>query len=159
MRMLALVALILCQVGFAAPRACVPVHDVGNHLNKDICVAAHVYEVIELQDGTRFLDLCSPEVPDEQCRFSVVSPREDRGEVGELKQLREQEIQIRGIVRPFGGRMEIVLSHVRQLRGGSEKFRPNPALLPGFSAENGKPAFSDPGLRGSRHRSAFKTHQ
>lgn len=159
MRLLPLLLLALCPMASAATKACISLQDVGNHLNKDRCVAAHVYEVVELQDGTRFLDVCSPSMPDEECRFSIVSPRENRADVGDLKQLRDQDIQIRGIVRPFAGRAEIVLSHVRQLHGGSEKFRPNPALLPGFSAESSKPAFNDPGLRGSRHRSAFKSHQ
>jgi hypothetical protein len=159
MRSLTLVLLALCSTANAATKACISLQDVPNHLNKDRCVAAHVYEVVELQDGTRFLDVCSPNTQDEDCRFSIVSPRENRGDVGELKQLRDQDIQIRGIVRPFAARAEIVLSHVRQLHGGSEKFLPNPALLPGFSAENSKPAFSDPGLRGSRHRSTFKSHQ
>ena len=142
----------------AATKTCVAVQDVTNHLNRDTCVSAHVYDVVELPDGTRFLDICSPDVPDEQCRFTIVSPREDRQDVGDLKQLLQQDIQIRGIIRPFAGRAEVVLSHVRQLHGGAEKFRPNPALLPGFSAENGKTAFNNPGTHGSRHRSAFKSH-
>jgi hypothetical protein len=142
----------------AATKTCVAVQDVTNHLNRDTCVSAHVYDVVELSDGTRFLDVCSPEVSDEQCRFTVVSPREDRKDVGDLKQLLQQDIQIRGTIRPFAGRAEVVLSHVRQLHGGAEKFRPNPALLPGFSAENGKAAFNNPGTDGSRHRSAFKSH-
>ena len=119
MRLLTLALLVLCPTAGAATKACISLQDVANHLNKDMCVAAHVYDVVELQDGTRFLDLCSPNTSDEDCRFSIVSPRESRADVGDLKPLREQDIQIRGIVRPFAGRTEIVLSHVRQLHGGS----------------------------------------
>lgn len=77
--------------------------------------------------------------------------------MGDLNQYSQQDIQIRGVVRPFGGRAEIVLSDARQFHGGAEKFRPNPALLHGFSAEDGRPAVNDPALKGGRHRSVFKT--
>lgn len=152
-----LLFLILCPVVLFAGKTCYSPADAVAHPNKDVCVKAHVYDVVELADGTRFLDVCSPETPDEECRFTILSATEDRKDVGDLDQYREQDIQIRGIVRPFGGRAEILLSNARQFHGGSEKFRPNPALLHGFSAENGKTAFSDPAMRSGRHRSVFKS--
>jgi hypothetical protein len=129
------------------------------HANKDICVSAHVYDVVELSDGTRFLDVCSPETSDAQCHFTVVSMNADRKEVGELVQYRQQDIHIRGIVRSYAGRGEIILSHERQFHGGGEKFRPNPALLKSFSAEEHKPAINDPALRTGHHNSVFRTVQ
>lgn len=150
--MLCLTALPTCP---AAERPCIAPEDAARHLNRDVCVAAHIYDVVELADGTRFLDVCSPETPDEQCRFSIVSLREDRREVGDLSEYKGREVRIRGVIRPFNARTEMVLSHERQFRGGSEKFRPNPALLKGFSAEDHGTAFRDPTLRASRHRSAF----
>jgi hypothetical protein len=42
-------------------------------VNKDVCVTAHVYDVVELPDGTRFLDVCTPETTDDQCRFTIVT--------------------------------------------------------------------------------------
>lgn len=127
------------------------------HQNKDVCVAAHVYDVVELADGTRFLDVCGPEMSDDMCRFTVMSANADRKTVGDLGQYREQDIQIRGVVRPFAGRAEILLSDARQFHGGAEKFRPNPALLHGFSAEDGRTAFVDPALKSGKHRSVFQT--
>ncbi|HYK36670.1 hypothetical protein [Alloacidobacterium sp.] len=127
------------------------------HKNKDVCVAAHVYDVVELADGTRFLDVCSPETSDDHCRFTVMSANEDRKTVGDLSRYLAQDIRIRGVVRPFGGRAEILLSDARQFHGGAEKFRPNPALLHGFSAEDEKPAVNDPALRSGHHRSVFKS--
>jgi hypothetical protein len=73
-------------------------------LNKDVCISAHVYEVVELPDGTRFLDVCSPQTSDDQCRFTVVSLPEDRDDVGELRKYRDADVQIRGIVQPMHGR-------------------------------------------------------
>ena len=116
-------------------------------LNKDVCVTAHVYDVVQLPDGTRFLDTCTPDTPDEQCRFTIVSLWEDHDEVGELRKYRDANVNIRGLVRPLRGRSEIVLSHARQFSGGPPKFRPNPRLVHGFNGEQERPAISDPNLR------------
>ena len=148
------VLLLVCPAAFAG-KTCYTPEQAAQHINKEVCIRAHVYEVVELQDGTRFLDVCSPATADDQCRFSIVSLKADRGEVGDLQRLDQQDIEIRGIVRPFNARAEIVLSHVRQLHGGSEKFRPNPALLNGFSAEDHKPAIGDPAMRSGHHRAVF----
>jgi len=145
----------LMPSALAAPKSCIAPEAAAGHVNKDVCIAGHVYDVVELSDGTRFLDLCRPSTPDEECRFTVVSRDEDRKEVGDLNRYRGQDVQIRGIVRPFNSHTEISLNRERQFHGGSEKFQPNPALLKGFSAENSATAFRDPTARASRHRSTF----
>jgi hypothetical protein len=124
-------------------------------LNKDVCVSAHIYDVVELPDGTRFLDVCSPQTPDDQCRFTVVSLPEDRGEVGELKKYRDADVEIRGIVQPMRGRAGMVLSHARQFYGGPPKFRPNPLLARGFSADEDRGPVHDPNLHSQGGRRAF----
>ena len=136
-------------------KPCISADEAANLLNKDICISAHVYDVVELQDGTRFLDVCSPQTADEQCRFTVISLPVDRGDVGELSKFRDQNVHIRGIVQPMHGRAGMVLSHVRQFYGGPPKFRPNPLLARGFSAEQERPAVSDPNLRRQGGRRAF----
>ena len=40
-----------------------------------------------------------------------------------------------------------MLSHARQFYGGPPKFRPNPKLMRGFTAEQSRPAVYDPNLR------------
>ena len=129
------------------PRPCFPADQAAQMFNKDICVSAHIYEVVQLADGTRFLDVCSPQTPDDQCRFTVISLPEDRSDVGELNRYRDADVQIRGIVQPMHGRAGMVLSHVRQFYGGPPKFKPNPLLARGFSAEQERPPISDPNLR------------
>jgi hypothetical protein len=136
----------------ASGRPCHPISEAAQHLNQDICVAAHVYDVIDLADGTRFLDVCSPETSDEACHFTIISLRQDRAEVGSLQDLRGQQIEIRGVVHSFSGRSGIILSAARQLHGGAEKFRPNPALMKGFSAADGKSAFDDPAFKSGGHK-------
>ncbi len=127
-------------------RPCVSAEAASSMLNKDVCVSAHVYDVVELANGTRFLDVCAPETPDDACRFTVISLWGDHDEVGELRKYRSMNVQIRGIVRPMHGRSGMVLSHARQFSGGPPKFKPNPKLIRGFSADQDRPVVSDPNL-------------
>lgn len=124
-------------------------------LNKDVCVSTHIYDVVRLPDGTRFLDVCPPATSDANCRFTIVSFAQDRDTVGALAEYRDRNVDIRGIVRPMNGRAGIVLSHVRQFYGGPPRFRPNQMLLRGFDADTGKPPVSDPNLHASGHSRGF----
>ena len=44
----------------AAEKPCVTADEATKLVNKDVCVTAHIYDVVELPDGTRFLDVCTP---------------------------------------------------------------------------------------------------
>ena len=150
-----LVAPTLAFAGSAKP--CVTAEEASKLVNKDVCVSAHIYDVVQLPDGTRFLDVCSPDTPDENCRFTIVSMLEDRGEVGELGKYRNANVHIRGIVQSMRGRAGIVLSHERQFNGGPPKFKPNPKLAHGFNAEQDRPTINDPNLRSHGSHRAFMT--
>jgi hypothetical protein len=139
----------------AKPRPCLTADQASQMLNKDICISAHVYDVVQLPDGTRFLDICTPQTPDDACRFTILSPWEDRGEVGELHKYRDADVQVRGIVQPMHGRAGMVLSHARQFYGGPPKFKPNPRLAHGFSADQSNPPINDPNLRHQGAARAF----
>jgi hypothetical protein len=156
LRWLVLLALAAPVPAFAgAQKTCVTAEEASKLVNKDVCVSAYVYDVVQLPDGTRFLDVCSPQTPDEACRFTIVSLWEDRDEVGELSKYRDKNVQVRGIVRPMHGRAGMVLSHARQFYGGPPKFKPNPKLARGFNAEQERPAINDPNLLPQGGRRAF----
>jgi hypothetical protein len=138
-----------------SPKPCVTAEEATKLVDKDVCVSAHIYDVVELPDGTRFLDVCAPETPDAQCRFTLVSLLEDREQVGELHKYRDMNVQVRGIVRPMHGRAGIVVSHARQFYGGPPKFRPNPRLARGFNGEEERPPLYDPNLRSQGGHRAF----
>ena len=147
---------ILPALAFAGKqKPCVTADEATTLVNKDVCVTAHVYDVVELPDGTRFLDVCTPETTDEKCKFTIVSLWEDRDEVGELRKYRDMNVLIRGIVRPMHGRAGMVLSHARQFYGGPPKFKPNPLLARGFSADESRPPINDPNLRSQGGQRAF----
>src|SRR5580692_10455690 len=155
-RLLAVIAVCVPALAFAGkPKPCVPAGQAAQLLNKDVCISAHIYDVVQLPDGTRFLDVCSPQTPDDQCRFTVVSLPEDRSEVGELTKYRDANVQIRGIVQPMHGRAGMVLSHARQFYGGPPKFKPNPMLARGFDGEQSRPPLNDPNLHAQGAGRAF----
>jgi hypothetical protein len=132
---------------FAGPqKPCVSTDQASRLLNKDVCISAHIYDVVQLSDGTRFLDVCTPETTDDACRFTVVSLPQDRKDVGELRTYRNTDVHIRGIVQPMHGRAGMLLSHARQFNGGPPKFRPNPMLVRGFDAQQENPPLFDPNL-------------
>ena len=149
-RLVWLVFLVVCAQaeGFAAhSKTCVTADEASKLINKEVCITAHVYDVVEMPDGTRFLNICSPDTPDERCRFTIVSLKDDRIEVGELNKYRDRDVQLRGITQPMRGRTGMMLSHARQFSGGPPKFKPNPKLLHGFDGEATKPPIRDPNLR------------
>ncbi|MGA7108420.1 MAG: hypothetical protein WBY75_11810 [Terracidiphilus sp.] len=151
-----LIVLLICRAfANAATKPCIAPDDASNFLNKDICIAAHIYDVVQVSDGTRYMDVCSPETADEQCRFTAVSLRADRDAVGELTRYRDMDVHIRGLVEPMHGRAGMVLSHARQFSGGPPKFRPNPRLVRGFAGDVERPPVSDPNLRPHGGHRAF----
>ncbi len=156
MHRVALVLVLCPSLAFAAShKPCFTADEATKLVNKDVCITAHVYDVVELPNGTRYLDVCAPDTPDERCRFTIVSLWEDRDEVGELRKYRDMDVHVRGIVRSMHGRAGIMVSHVRQFYGGPPKFRPNPKLIRGFGAEQSRPPVSDPNLRSHGGRRAF----
>lgn len=162
MRRLLVAALLLAVAALPAAaktKPCVSPEQAAEFLNKDICVSAHVYDVVELPNGTRFLDVCAPDVPDSACLFTIVSLFEDRDTVGELTRYRDANVQVRGIIRSMHGRAGILLSHVRQFSGGPPKFRPNPRLARGFTGEQDRPPIADPNLRSQGRGRAFMNRQ
>lgn len=121
---------------------CIAPEDALQHINKDICVTAHVYRVVDAADGIHFLDVCSPQTADADCHFFILSFSRDEKSVGYLQSMIGKTIHIRGTVHTIQGRADIVLSNMRQFHGGKEEFHPNQRLLKSFSAENGGTGFS-----------------
>jgi hypothetical protein len=150
-----LLAVSVTLLSAGSQKPCLTAEEASKLVNKDVCVTAYIYDVVQLPDGTRFLDVCTPQTPDDACRFTIVSLWEDHGEVGELQKYRNMSVQVRGMVQPMHGRAGMVLSHARQFNGGPPKFRPNPRLARGFNAEQNRPPVNDPNLRSQGSGRAF----
>jgi hypothetical protein len=156
---LALMGLLFhAQWCFASHRACYSPTQASEHVDQDICLAVHIYRVEEASDGTRILDVCGNSVAaaDEatvphlagstSCSLLVMSLAQDRHEVGTLENVTNKDVQVRGTVHSMQGQTVLLVSHARQFHDGPEKFRPNPELLRGFTADEAATAFRDPGM-------------
>ena len=69
--LLAVVAAALALPAFARTKPCLTADQASKMVNRDVCITAHIYDVVQLPDGTRFLDICTPETPDEQTRATA----------------------------------------------------------------------------------------
>lgn len=153
----------LLSVGLPAhaERRCYTPATAVRHPHRKLCVKAHVYREIQLHDGTRILDLCSPKTSAANCHFAFVTLDQDRSRVGSLQHFIGKEIEVRGKVMPLHGRAEILLTSAKQLkiapprhhpieeaRVHHSKFHPNPELLKGFNATQDRMPIADPAFRG-----------
>jgi hypothetical protein len=77
-----------------------------------------------------FLDFCSEQVA---CRFTVVVFPHDLKDVGDVRLLTGRTIEIRGLLKLYDGRPEIILSHISQIAGGKAMI---PALPKNYDVEN-----------------------
>ena len=152
--------LIVVQAAHAEPRCYTPA-TAARHPHRKLCVKAHVYREIQLPDGTRILDVCSPRIAAADCHFAFVALDRNRSKVGGLQQFIGKEVEVQGKVRPINGRAEILLSSARQLhiaepdrhrkeeaRVHHSRFHPNPELLKGFNATQDRMPIADPAFRG-----------
>src|SRR3569623_455830 len=104
-RCLGLLLLALCSMTAFASKAkpCIAADEAGQMLNKDICISVHVYEVVEVESGARYLDVCPPDTSDERCGFTIVSLPQDRETVGELRKYSKKDVRLRDIIGRTNG--------------------------------------------------------
>ena len=91
---------------------CVALSEARKHIGSTQCVRGTVLEVKETSRGTTFLDFC----PDYRtCPFTVVVFRGDLKQIGDVRQLKGRTIEIKGTIRDYDGRAEIILRRPQQL--------------------------------------------
>ena len=113
---------------FAAPcsaRAadCIPIHEAGQHIGETKCVTGKVIRVKAGTKGVHFLDFCEDAM---SCPFTVVVFANDLKDVGDVGRLAGRTIEIRGAVKAYDGRPEIILSRISQIEGGAAMIPPLP---------------------------------
>ncbi|MGD0571086.1 MAG: hypothetical protein ABSA78_22030 [Candidatus Sulfotelmatobacter sp.] len=118
---LATLALLLSTA--AAASDCLPIRDAGKHVGENKCVVGKVLRVKVSGRGVHFVDFCEDQMA---CPFTVVVFPSDLKDVGDVRRLAGQVIEIHGPVKLYNGRAEIVLSRVSQLTGGSTLIPPLP---------------------------------
>ena len=119
---LALLAVLLAPSS-ARAADCIPIHEAGQHVGETKCVTGKVLRVKVGQKGVHFLDFCEDTIA---CPFTVVVFGHDLKDVGDVRRLSGRTIEIRGAVKIYDGRPEIILSRISQIEGGTAMIPPLP---------------------------------
>jgi hypothetical protein len=102
---------------------CIPLSQAGQHIGETKCVMGKVLRVKIGPKGVHFLDFCEDQMA---CPFTVVVFSHDLKDVGDVRRLAGRMIEIRGPVRLYDGRAEIILNRVSQVSGGATLIPPLP---------------------------------
>jgi hypothetical protein len=102
--------------------------------------------------GVHYLDFCKDY---RLCPFSVVAFSYDMKKVGDVRQLAGKIIEIRGEVKEYDGRAEIILENAGQLGGEAGALTPLPPLPKNFDVEQ-RGRFSARKFRPSHSRNSRK---
>ncbi len=109
---------------------CIAIHEAGQHVGETRCVAGKVLRVKVGASGVHFLDFCEDQAA---CPFTVVVFSRDLKDVGDVRRLTGRMIEIKGPVKHYNGRAEIVLNRISQITGGAAMI---PALPKNYDVEN-----------------------
>ena len=141
-----MLVLVLCTPAFCAD--CISFDQARKHIGQTECVTGRV---IRVQAGNKahFLDFCDDY---RLCPFSVVIFAHDMRKVGDVRQLAGKVIEIRGEIREYEDRAEIVLESKRQLSGQAAALPPLPRS---FDVEQ-RGHFSAGTFRAKKSRSTYK---
>src|SRR5436309_5935016 len=103
--------------------ACLPFDQARNHLDETQCVTGKVIRVQEGDRGVHYLDFCEDY---RLCTFTVVVFAHDLQKVGDIRQLVGKVVEIKGEIKDYDDRAEIVLESSRQLGNGLVRLSPLP---------------------------------
>jgi len=118
--------LVLAILGLSLPAAasdCIAIADARQHVGETRCVSGKVLRVKVGASGVHFLDFCEDQMA---CPFTVVIFSHDLKDVGDVRRLAGRTIEIRGSVKLYEGRPEIILSRISQITGGAAMIPPLP---------------------------------
>jgi DNA/RNA endonuclease YhcR with UshA esterase domain len=111
---------------FLAPHSraadCIPINQTSSHVGETECVTGKVLRV-KATRGVHCLDFCEDQMA---CPFTVVVFPHDLKDVGDVRRLAGRMIEIRGPVKLYGGRPEIVLRRISQITNGAALIPPLP---------------------------------
>ena len=119
--MKSLLAIILFATTCSAE--CIPFTEAPNHLGESRCVKGKVVNIGESKGGSLYLNFCDDY---KKCAFAVVVFPSALKDVGDVRQLKDKDIEIFGKITEWRGRTEMVLRDARQLKGEAAKLPPIP---------------------------------
>ena len=125
----------LLSASDACGAECVSFAEARHHIGQTQCVSGTVFHVKEGRNGVTFLDFCKDY---EVCPFTVVVFESDLRKVGDVRQLKGRQVQIRGTIEEYDGRAEIILKNPQQLGETASLLPPlsrDAALAPSLPAD------------------------
>ena len=122
MQLVAVLLVVMSPVS-ALAADCIPIHEAVQHIGETKCVTGKVIRVDVGHKGVHFLDFCEDVMG---CPFTVVVFSHDLKDVGDVRRLAGRTIEIRGAVKAYEGRPEIILSRISQIDGGAAMIPPLP---------------------------------
>ena len=128
---------------------CVPFDQAHKHIGETRCVTGKVVRVAVGSKSTHYLDFCEDY---RLCPFSVVIFSHDMKNIGDVRQLAGKVIEIRGEIKEYDDRAEIILESRKQLAGEAAQLPPLPK---NFDVEQ-RGHFSTGKFRGNKSRSTYK---
>src|SRR5580765_2669259 len=128
---------------------CIPIHETLQHVGETKCVSGKVLRIKLGAKGVHFLDFCEDQMA---CPFTVVVFANDLKDVGDVRRLAGRTIEIRGALKIYDGRPEIILSRISQIEGGAAMIPPLPK---NYDVEN-RGHFSAGRLRPTKKPSKIK---
>ena len=145
------VALILAAVFLSAVASaqCVSIDQAQRHIGETQCITGKVVRVQAGNGGVHYLDFCEDY---HLCPFSVVVFAYDLKNVGDVRELAGKSVQIRGEVKDYDGRAEIILESRKQLTGEGSALPPLPK---NFDVEE-RGHFSPGQFRAPKRRTTYK---
>jgi hypothetical protein len=117
---LILTILLLSQFSSAT---CIPFDQARNHLDETQCITGKVIRVQAGDGGVHYLDFCEDY---RLCSFTVVIFPHDLKKIGDVRQLAGKVVEIRGEVKEYDDRAEIILESAKQLGNGLLRLSPLP---------------------------------
>jgi hypothetical protein len=102
-------------VGFArntSKHDCVSFAEASKHVGTTQCVSGTVLYVDDGSNGLTFLNFCKDA---KACPFTVIVLPDDLRKVGDIRQLEGRQIEIKGTIVDYDGRVRITLRHTQQL--------------------------------------------
>jgi hypothetical protein len=143
------IPLVLALFPACAVAGCLPVDQARNHLGETQCVTGKVVRVEAGSGGVHYLDFCEDY---RLCPFSVVVFSHNMKNVGDVRQLAGKVVEIRGEIKDYDDRAEIILESSKQLGGQAAHLAPLPKS---FDVEQ-RGHFSAGTFRAKRSRSTSK---
>jgi hypothetical protein len=120
---LARILVIFLLPAAALATACIPFDQARSHIGETQCVTGKVVRVETGARGVTYIDFCDDY---RLCSFSVIIFSHDLKNIGDVRQLTGKLVEIRGEVKEYEDRAEIVLESSKQLGGDRMRLPPMP---------------------------------